>query len=287
MGIQGVTYFLWSQAEMFFLGFYVSAESMGFYSLAYKMPHMAINLIPFVLGSVLLPAVSEQYGKGDFDKVKAIYLTSARYLMMLTFPLVAGGVMLAGPIVHVLYGVEYEPAIALMQIVFIPFSMMGLIHASTSIIYGINKPSYILKTGIAVMIASIALYLWLIPKYGVMGAAIASSVPRIAVFPIYNYYVYKNIGVRWPMGDSIRTIAAAVIMGAVVFVIQLLLNDVLSLVVGIPLGVIVFIGALVVLRFITPLEIGLLNKVEQRVPAAVRSQYKSVVGLVEKFSRKR
>ncbi|OGO06308.1 MAG: hypothetical protein A2Y92_04340, partial [Chloroflexi bacterium RBG_13_57_8] len=211
IGIQAVSYMIWSQAEVLFLGLFTTAQAIGFYNLAFRIPQVTVNLVPFVFGRVLLPTVAEQFGRGDMNKVRAIYVTSARYLMMLTFPLVAGGIALASPIIHVFYGQEYQPSIALMQIVFVPFSMMGLIHASTSVIYGINKPSYIFKTGLIVMLVSIGLYLWLIPRYGVTGAALASSVPRIAVFPIYNYYVYKKIGVHWPVGDSIRVVLSAII----------------------------------------------------------------------------
>ena len=286
MGIQGVSYFLWSQAEVLFIGLYCTIEDIAFYNLAYKIPHMAISLIPFVFGRVLMPTIAEQFGKGDLNKVKAIYVTSARYLMMLTFPLVIGGITLAAPIINVLYGSEYQQSIVLMQIVFIPFSMMGLIHATTSVIYGINKPSFILQTGILLIIVSIGLYLWMIPRYGVMGAAIASSIPRIAVFPIYNYFVSKKIGSHWPVGDSIRVVLAAVIMGAAVFGIQKFLGDLPSLVVGIPLGVLIFFIALTVLRFNTSQEIQLLRKIEPRLPSAIRTKYTSAVNLMETFARK-
>ncbi len=285
-GVQGVNYFTWSQAEVLFLGLYCSISDIAFYNLAFKIPRMIISMVPFVFGSVLLPTVAEQYGRGDIDKVKAIYITSARYLMMLTFPIVVGGIVLAAPIIHVIYGWEYQPAVVLMQIVFIPFSTMGLTHASTSIIFGINKPSFILKSGIIVIIVSIGLYLWAIPTYGVMGAAIASSVPRIAVFFIYNFYVYKKLDVHWPVGDSIRVIMASLIMGAAVYGVQYSISDVLSLAIGIPCGVLLYILVLIGLRFITQQEITILRKFEKQVPSVIRSQYMSIVGLIENYARK-
>ena len=286
MGVQGVSYFVWSQAEVLFLGIYTSIEDIAYYNLAFKFPRMIITLIPYVFGRVLLPTVAEQFGKGDMDKVRAIYITSARYLMMLTFPIVAGGIILAQSLISVIYGPEYQPAVALMQVIFIPFSTIGLTHASTSIIFGINKPSFILKTGIPVILAGIGLYLWAIPRWGVMGAAIAGSIPRIAVFFIYNYYVYKKIGVHWPIGDTVRIILASGIMGGAVFGIQYFLGDAPGLYIGIPAGAIVFFIALIALRFMTRQEIGLLRKAERRIPPAVRGGYASVINLIEKLSRR-
>ncbi len=286
MGIQGVNYFIWSQAEVLFLGIYCTIEDIAYYNLAFKLPRMVITLVPYVFGRVLLPTVAEQVGKGDMDKVRTIYATSARYLMMLTFPIVAGGIVLASPLIDVIYGSEYQPAIALMQIIFIPFSTIGLTHASTSIIFGINKPSFILKTGIPVILASIGLYLWAIPRYGVMGAAVAGSIPRISVFFIYNYYVYKKIGVHWPIGDTIRIILSSGIMGGAVYGIWRLLGDAPALYVGIPAGVIIFLAALLATRFVTQQEIDILRKAERRIPSPVRGTYVSAINFIEKFSRK-
>ncbi len=284
-GIQGVNYFTWSQAEVLFLGLFCSIADIAYYNLAFKIPRMVISMVPLVFGSVLLPTVAEQFGRGDIDKVKVIYITSARYLMMLTFPIVVGGIILAAPIIHVIYGLEYQPAVALMQVVFIPFSTMGLAHASTSIIFGINKPSFILKSGIIVIIVSIGLYLWMIPAYGVMGAAIAGSVPRIAVFFIYNFYVYKKLDVHWPIGDSIRIIVASLVMGAAVYGLQYSVNDALSLAIGIPCGVLVYFLVLITLRFPTQQEISMLRKVEKQVPSVVRSTYTSIINLINRFAR--
>jgi peptidoglycan biosynthesis protein MviN/MurJ (putative lipid II flippase) len=126
----------------------------------------------------------------------------------------------------------------------------------------------------------------MIPRYGVMGAAIASSVPRIAVFPIYNYYVYKKIGVHWPIGDSIRVVLASVITGAAAYGIQRFFSGLPGLVVGILLGVLIYFLALLVFGFVTSQEIILLRKVEKRFPSAIRGKYSSIVSMVETFTSK-
>src|SRR3990172_11657268 len=97
---------------------YRPIEEVGFYNMAYKIPSTAIESVPFVFGGTLLPAISEQFGRGDMDKIKAIYRGAARYLMMLSFPLATAGIALSQPFIHLLYGPEYTPAIILMQIVF-------------------------------------------------------------------------------------------------------------------------------------------------------------------------
>ena len=93
------------------------------------------------------------------DRVRAIYLTSARYLMIIGVPLAIGGIVLAGPIIRVVYGIEYEPVIPLVQILFIPFTFLAIANSAASVILGVNRPSFVLKVGLVMMILSIGLEL--------------------------------------------------------------------------------------------------------------------------------
>ncbi|OGO22506.1 MAG: hypothetical protein A2144_10715 [Chloroflexi bacterium RBG_16_50_9] len=268
-----------------FLGMYRPIAEVGFYNMAYKIPSTAIESVPFVLGGTLLPAISEQFGRSEMEKIRAIYRYAARYLMMLSFPLAIGGIALAKPIITLLYGTEYAPAILLMQIVFIPFAMRGLMHSVSSVIYGIKEPSFVLKTGSVLIVLSIGLNLWLIPQYGAIGAAIATSIPRMAALPVYIRFVSKKIGEPWPLGDTIKTALASVIMGIVVFALQHYLGVILGLCLSIPAGIIIYFATLVSLRVIGPEDLKMLKKMEKRLPSKLRRRYATIISLVATFVR--
>jgi len=286
MAIIGVDYFLWQQAEVMFLGIYQPIEQVGFYRMAHRIPAMMIALVPFVLGRVLLPAVSEQYGKGNMDKIKAIFTTSGRYLMMLSLPIATAGIALARPLIIVLFGQEYEPAAVLMQAIFIPFATRGIIHAVTSVIYGIREPVFLLKIGVILIVISIGLNLWLIPKIGTMGAVIATSIPRILAIPLYINFISKKIKVSWPLGDTLRIAVASVIMGAIVFGIQYFISDILGLVLGILAGIITYAAGILILRLITNQDIRILKQIEKKVPSIFRKSFSGIIGFLSKFARK-
>jgi O-antigen/teichoic acid export membrane protein len=285
MGMLGVDYFLWQQPEVMLLGIYRPMAEVGFYTLAQKVPTIAINIIPFVFGSTLLPAIAEQFGKGDMGKIRTIYRNAARYLMMLSFPLAAGGIALARPINELLYGPEYSPAILLMQLVFIPFALWGLTHAVSSVIYGIRQPTLLLKIGAVLIVINVGLDFWLIPKYGAYGAVAATSIPRMLSLPIYIYFVSRKINERWPMADTLKIVLASIITGLATFVLQRTFGLVLSLVLGVTAGIILYIVALLVLRAVKPEDLQFLKKVEKRVPSILRQQYSKVINQVAVFVR--
>jgi O-antigen/teichoic acid export membrane protein len=285
LGIMGVDYFLWQQAEVMFLGIYRPVEEVGFYNVAHRIPMVLITLIPFVFGQVLLPAISEQFGRGDMERIKRIYGNASRYLMILSFPIATAGIALAGPIINILFGTQYASAIILMQIIFIPLAIRGLTLAVSSVIYGIKEPAYLLKMGVILVCVSIGLNLWLIPKYGAIGAVIATSIPRVVTLPIYIHFVSRKIKTSWPLVDTVRIGLASLLVGAVLFGLQYYLSDILSLVIGIPVGILTYAIALLIVRFLRPQDINILKQVEKSLPVSLRKIYAALIGVAERFVR--
>jgi O-antigen/teichoic acid export membrane protein len=278
-GVLGVNYFLWAQAEVLFLGLYQPVEVVGFYTLAAKMPVMVMQLVPIVFGMVLLPAISEQFGRGDMDKLRTIYLSSARFIMILALPLAAAGIALARPIIGLLYGADYEPVVVITQVLFVPFAMWSVTHATTAVIYGVNQPAFVLKVGLLLLCLGVGLNLWLIPWLGAVGAATASSVPRLLVLPIYIYFVYKRIGVSWPVGDTLRIALACSVMGVVLFVIQNYLGMALGLALAVPVGLPVYVVAILTLGTFRSQDIHILEGFQGFLPSALRKHYEALMGV--------
>ena len=288
MGVMIVGYFMTQRAEILFLGIFHPGEAVGFYTIAFLVSGSTIGLILLVFSTVLIPAVSEQVGRGDMDRVRAIYLTSARYLMIIGVPLAIGGIVLAGPIIKVVYGIEYEPVIPLLQILFIPFAFLAIASSATSVILGINRPSFVLKVGIGLVILSLGLELWLIPIYGATGAAIGSSVARIIAPILYIRFASRECQVPWPIKDTLKIILAAIIMGAIIFVIaQQIERPALSLALLVPLGVIVHFSMILVFRVVQQEDINTLRQIQQSLPRFLGRGYGILLGLVERMVKKR
>jgi O-antigen/teichoic acid export membrane protein len=284
-GIMAVNYVLWQQAEVFILGLYAPVEQVGFYTLAAKVPAASVALLPTVLGTVLLPVVSEQVGRGDMEKLRRIYTASGRYLMALAFPLAAAGIALAGPIVDVLYGQDYAPVVLLLRILFLPAAMMGVAHAATSVIYGVNEPAFVLRVGAVLALVGIGLNLWLIPAYGAIGAAIGSSVPRLLLLPLYIRLASGRVGVGWPRRDAVKIGIASLIAGLALFGVQLQLGALPALLVSLLLGPMVYAGGLLLLRVPGRGDVEAMRSLQPSLPRRLRKSYATLILLVERAVR--
>jgi O-antigen/teichoic acid export membrane protein len=283
--ISVVGYLLWSQAEVLFLGFWCSARQIGFYRLACQLPTIVTGLVPSVFAAVLLPAMSEQFGKGDMEKVKAIYITSSRYLMIMGLPLAVAGIALARPLSNLLWGPEYAPTVVLIQIISVPLSMVAIGGACTSVIHALNKATFDLKAGVVLACLSVGLDLWLIPRHGVLGAAIGSSIPRLLMIPIYSVFVLRNIKASWPWADTAKITLASCTMGLALFAIQTRMGTVLSLALSIPLGLLIYGALLFGMRVVQRQDLQMFGRLEESLPSRFRKTYLSLIGLAMKAVR--
>lgn len=285
-GIEAINYFVYQQGSVFFVGLYCPVEQVGFYTIASKLPGATMLLVPSVFGAVLLPTIAEQFGRGDMEKLRKIYITSARYITMLAFPLAMGGIALAGPIIHFLYGADYAPAIFLMQFLFIPFALGSINRAASSVIFGVNEPSFILKVGAFLALLNIGLSWWLVQAYGTFGAAIASSVPRVLALPFYVYFASRKIGAMWPMRDTLKIVLASLVMGAVIFWLQDWLGGgFISIALGVPTGIVLYAVVLLALKAVHKHDLTTLEVVQDSLPSPIKKNSAFIINLARRFVR--
>jgi O-antigen/teichoic acid export membrane protein len=281
VGIIIVDYLAYRQAEVFLIGLYCPVEEVGFYRLAFNLVDMSMMLIPAAFAAVLLPAIAEQFGKGDMEKLRMISITSARCLMMVALPMAAGMIALASPIITLLYGADYTPAIILLQILVVPMAIFNIAGPASAVIFGINRPGFSLKINVGMALLNISLNVWLISHYGILGAAMGKSVPLILGAVLYIAFASRKIGTAWPVRDTIKIATASLFMGMVVYTLQSRLDAVPSLALCIPLGIIIYIIAIFFLRVIGKQDIDILKRIQGSLPTTLRKSYSVMLNLVE------
>lgn len=252
------------RSELFFIKLFRPDAEVGYYSLAFAMAAYPMQLIPGALGSVLMPAVSEQFGRRDNARLSAIYVTSARYLMMLAFPLSAGGIVMARPLVIALFGEEYLPMVLPSQILMAAGATYAVSLSTSSVIWGTNRPQFfLLMSGFKVPINIIACLL-LIPPLGMKGAALAQWAAG-PLWVVTLWYVTTRIRVSWPYKDTARILVASVVMALVVTVLNRNLQGTAFIPLVILLGAGLYSALLIALRALRREDLSLIGAVAGRL----------------------
>ncbi len=153
----------------------------GYYKAALALAEY-MWLVPMSLQTLLLHSTADLWTDGRLDRVEELAATVTRYAFLVTALLAVGVFALADRFVPFYYGAEF---VVLLQ----PLALLlpgALGFALARPLYGINQASgdlspLIVATGVAA-VTNAALNYALIPRYGMAGAAAATSVGYGSMF---------------------------------------------------------------------------------------------------------
>ena len=157
--------------DLFLVGHFADAASVGYYSIATNVAQLVWN-VPTAVTFVLLPWVANQ---ADGNAKRGTSKVSRHVLALMV--LLSGGLcILAKPLVRLAYGVEYLPAVAPLRALLLGIVMNGLVLVLGGHLIGEGRLLSLILIAATGLSANIALNVWWLPVYGVVGAAWASSV---------------------------------------------------------------------------------------------------------------
>jgi stage V sporulation protein B len=169
-----LTQFLNYRLDVFIVGFFAGYAALGRYTLAVGLGQV-IWMLSNAAATVLLPKVAAREHENSADHVMKVN----RLALMASF---AGAVALgiaATQLIPLLYGEAFRRSInALLWILpgIVAFSTVNVLAAYLA---GIGKPRLNLIVSMISLTATISLDLLLIPRFDIVGAAIASSISYI------------------------------------------------------------------------------------------------------------
>jgi len=251
------------------LGFLSSDTEVGFYSAGTKLGHMVLNMLTAITG-VLLPRLTIYSQKGDMKSFSELSQKSACILILLSVPMAAGLFILAEPLMLLLSGSDYLPAIPAMRVI-IPIIIIIAFSSLTGVqilpVIGREKISF--YSYIAGAMVNVTLNMLFIPKFGALGAAIGTVCAESIVTLVQIVYVRKIIITKVFLVSFLESIFASfVMMFCVGLILKMVENLLLQLIVSFVVGMLVYATILWVCRNSYFLEYA--GKVLQKLKINVR-----------------
>ena len=157
------------------VGLFLSPAMVGFYSLSRQAIHL-LQAPASALGFSAGPWFGEQKTAGNVDRIGSIYTSSLTYTLLLYVPIAAGLVLLARPMIQVVFGEGYLPATVVLQV----FSAMAVLRAvetlSENVIDYLGRARIRFVAKAVTVTGSLAAMVVLIPALDIVGAALARVV---------------------------------------------------------------------------------------------------------------
>ncbi|MBR3630539.1 MAG: flippase, partial [Oscillospiraceae bacterium] len=224
-------------------------DEVGYYSQAQTIVKICLMIVTS-LGTVMLPAMSALFAKGDKEKIHSQLQLSFRFTFMLSAALLFGLCAVSGRFVPFFFGEGFEKV-----------SPLIIIIAPILVIVGISNvigKQYLLPTKqqtaytLSVVCGAgcnFVLNIIFILFFQSIGASIATVLAELAVSLVQCWKVRKEL----PLGQFFRPLPKYLIMGAVMFVCVMLVGKVLpdkswAMLVMVAVGIAVYVLELLVTK---------------------------------------
>ena len=232
------------------IGTIISDKSeVGFYDQAQKIIKLLLTIITS-FGTVMMPRIAYTYSKGDRKKIEKYLYNSFNLVFILAIPMIAGTFLIADAFVPFFFGKGYERVSLLMKVISPILLFIGMSNVTgTQYLLPIKRQREFTISVVIGAITNFVLNVLLIPKYGALGATIATVIAEFSVTFVQLILVKKEIKIYDIIKLCYRYIIAATLMFAVGMVINnYISNNLLSIIVQIILSPIIYFGILILLK---------------------------------------
>jgi len=285
MGVGILTQTLTS-IDTFLLGYYASASSVGLYNGALRITQF-ILLVATSVGFIYLPVATKLFSQNNVEKFTTIYAMITKWTFLFSLPLFFPVFFAPGIVLHVVLGTNYMAASVPLQILSLGYLIHVLMGLNGITCIAIGRTGAMFVTQLVTLLLNTALGILLIPKYGNVGASIASSISLILNNIMLTILVYRYSGVHPFSRGYFRIIvfSAAIYLLFFLFPLNHYLNHNIFHVVLFMLFVFVIslIGA-VVTNNLSEEEVALIGNIEEKISKNTRFTDKFLRPLIRRRS---
>jgi O-antigen/teichoic acid export membrane protein len=213
----------------------VTLATVGVYSVTVEVAS-GLRKVNQAFNPIFTPVVAGMTANGDQQRAEATYGRLAEWILWILLPLVAV-MALAGSVILLIYGPAFREGGAWLAIVGIACATNAFVSLGETVIM-VQRPHLNLLNSSVTCALAFGANLWLIPRFGAMGAAFGILLPYL-IQGILRYGVLRLV-FRWRNPWS--SIRPPIFMAIIAFVPALICRVVLDGIAGQVMAALVFIA---------------------------------------------
>ncbi|MGQ9667537.1 MAG: flippase [Anaerolineae bacterium] len=233
------------QIDTFLLQILQTALELGLYGAPYRLISR-MNIVPDSIMAGLLPALSNLTRDAEGRRrAFSLYQKIFKYFLILTVPIAVITSLMSEPIVVLLFGAEYRGAAPALTLMVWSLVFMFPNYVFKYLLTALGQQHFEALSLAISLVPHLALDIWLIPRAGATGAAVAMLTAQSVAFIAGYYYVSRGLGTYAFAGPLLRLALGALPAAATILlwkegpaVPRLLIAGVLYLLTLWPLGLV-------------------------------------------------
>jgi O-antigen/teichoic acid export membrane protein len=262
IGISIIFNLIYYRADTLILSYVRPMAEVGLYGAAYRVLEILIAF-PFMYTGVLLPLIAHAWIQKDHERYDRLLRTSYVAMMLMAAPLVAGTLVVGGPVMQIVAGADFAASGDILKILALAVGLIFLGTVSSHAIVALDAQRRTVPLYIAVALLTLMGYLILIPRFGMYAAAWLTVASESVVAIGTTVISLRRSRTRLPWGQLGKCLAAAGIMALTVWPLREL-----WLPIPVTLGAVVYLGFILIFNVVTEKSVKELVFFRQGAPPA-------------------
>jgi len=190
---------------------------VAWYLIAFNLAYYSLSVMDIaVSANFVVSLIVEAHTARNEPLLRKIFTGLFEFIYVYCLPVAAGGLLLAPWIVRFVYGPENAGAAALM-VVFIAAMTVGKLSSITSyFLVVLDREKTLVGARFLFGLLNLAGALFLIPRWGALGAVTATSAVMVGITIFEAWLVGRMLRPRYNRGFILKSLAAALIMAGAV-----------------------------------------------------------------------
>ena len=202
-------------------------RKVGIYGAAYRLFESTMFL-SWSLGAAIFPWFSRKHVESHAQLARGYEVGLAVILALLT-PIGVAFVLLAEPIIHLIYGATYDAAVTPLRLLGVVVVAFGVNTLTNATLVAHDRPRLMHRILLLTVIQNIGMNLVLIPPYGPTGAALTAAVSGLLLGTLSIWQAVAALGYVRPTRVFIAPAAGACAMALVIVLLHNALVEGLAL----------------------------------------------------------
>lgn len=240
--VSGLLEVIYKDLRQLIIGRMYTASDLAYYNKGNQFPNVMVTNINASIDSVLLPTMANQ--QEDIVAVKNMTRRAIKISTYLIMPMMMGLAVCATPLVRLILTDKWLPSVPYLRIFCFTYSFYTLHTANLNAIKALGRSDLFLKLEIVKKVLGLvvlAFTMWwgpLIMAYSLLLTSVLSQV--INSWPNKKLLKYSYLE---QLKDMLPQIGLSCVMGGAVYCVSCLgLSDIITLMIQIPLGVIIYVA---------------------------------------------
>lgn len=250
----GLIYF---KIDTIMLSLLKTSEDVGIYGPPYKVVEILI-LFPAIFMGNVFPVVTHYIYSQD-SRLQSAFQKAFDFLLITALPVVVGIIFVAQRVIRIVAGPEFVTAHTIppvfgipatssfaLQILIIAVGISFLSHLFGYLIIALGKQTKMILPNLFLVVFNVGLNLILIPRISYIGAAIVTVLTETFVVFLYWWVMHRHTELKIDFKILLKVLFAGIILALALYFLKFL-----SLWILIPLGALVYLASLWLVRGIS------------------------------------